>query len=514
MVKIGSILIIMALAAVLANTVHAKDKIVWPYVCFKPVYICEDNQLARGSGFHILNLLWQKMPEYEHELLKMPIKRIIESTKQGEHQLFYGMYKTPAREKSFHFSMPCRISTPTFLVVRKADLSKFGNGKQVSLHHFLANDKLTFLYLQSVSFGKGIDELLERYKNEPNVLTEHDTTNMIGKSLKLLLNSRIDYMLSMDGTRYDASKLGIADKIAFIPLVEQNRYDVGYIIAPKNEWGLAMIDRVNATLKKVIPTEAFFQYFTPLVEGVTIPILRKQFNEHILAPSNEYVYLTAIQEEQTHAMAKEILREAYRRIGYNVLFESFPGHRSLIMANNGESDGDVARIGKTEKAFPNLIPVPTPILWFKGVAFAKNVDREINEWNDLKGLRIGIIRGIRYSEIGTKGLSPFFAKDMTHLFKLLNQGRIQVAIAVLKAGELEISQNYKTSGIRKFGKALFSAPLFHYVHKKNSHLVPELNNSLQEMEKTGETVKIIDTYLLDVANRKPKQQENKTNDNQ
>ncbi len=155
------------------------------------------------------------------------------------------------------------------------------------------------------------------------------------------------------------------------------------------------------------------------------------------------VFITAIQNEQTHATAKEVLREAYRRIGYNVRFETFPGQRSIVMANNGESDGDVARIAGTEKEFPNLIPVPTPVILFKGMVFTKNITREIKTWKDLEGLNVGIIRGIRYSEIGTRGLSRYYAEDMTHLFRLLDQDRIQVAIAVSMAGKIEISKNFR-----------------------------------------------------------------------
>jgi uncharacterized protein (TIGR02285 family) len=100
----------------------AKEEIVWPYICYKPVYICDDNQLVGGSGYHILNLLWEKMPVYEHVLVKMPLKRVLESAKQGKHQIFYGLYKTPDREKFLEFSIPCRISTPTYLITRKTDL--------------------------------------------------------------------------------------------------------------------------------------------------------------------------------------------------------------------------------------------------------------------------------------------------------------------------------------------------------------------------------------------------------
>ena len=211
--------------------------------------------------------------------------------------------------------------------------------------------------------------------------------------------------------------------------------------------------------------------------------------------NNRSVCITAIQNEQTHAMASEVVREAYRRIGYKARFVSFPGRRSLEMANTGESDGDVARIAGTDKAFPNLIPVPTPVIWFKGIVFTKHVTREISSWDDLNGLRVGVIRGIRYAIIGTEGLNPYFAEDMTHLFRLLEQDRIQVAVTVLDAANVEIHKNFRNSGIHMAGKPLYSAPLYHFVNKKNQHLIPDLNQALQTMTRQGDIDKILDNAL-------------------
>jgi len=225
------------------------------------------------------------------------------------------------------------------------------------------------------------------------------------------------------------------------------------------------------------------------------------FNEaHASEIKGRIIVVSGIVNEQTHAMAKEVLHEGYRRIGYDIRIKFFPGRRSLESANMGHTDGDIARIAGTEKKFTNLIPVATPIIYFQGAAFTKSVTRKINSWRDLKGLRIGIIRGIRYSTIGTKGLNPFFAEDMTHLFKLLDDDRIQVAIAVLNAGKVEIHKKFNNSGIHVAGTPLYSAPLYHFVHKKNEHLIDDLNRVLKDMARQGEIDKILNKALQNLLN--------------
>jgi hypothetical protein len=46
-----------------------------------------------------------------------------------------------------------------------------------------------------------------------------------------------------------------------------------------------MLKKVNRALRKLIPTEAYFQLFTPLVGENMVPELRRQFNALILEPS-------------------------------------------------------------------------------------------------------------------------------------------------------------------------------------------------------------------------------------
>lgn len=208
------------------------------------------------------------------------------------------------------------------------------------------------------------------------------------------------------------------------------------------------------------------------------------------AADSRRMVISAIVNEQTHAMAKHVLREAYRRIGYSVLFDDLPGQRALEWADKGVTDGDAARIEGTENTYTHLIRVKVPVVHFEGVAFTKTVDRPIRRWEDLKGFRIGVVRGIRYSAIGTEGMEPFFANDMTHLFTILDKGRIEVAVAVLDAGRIEIEKHFKDSGIHVSGSPLFTAPLYHFVHIKHSQLVGPLEAALSDMTASGQMERI------------------------
>jgi len=231
------------------------------------------------------------------------------------------------------------------------------------------------------------------------------------------------------------------------------------------------------------------RFFSLLVVSLLLPFLVQAEGEH------GHVRLSAIDDEMTHGAAIEILRKVYHRVGYTVDIELLPAKRSLEQANLGNTDGDVARIAGTENSFPNLRPIPTPILTFKGVAFTKIKGERIDAWNDLAGYSVGIIRGIRYSEAGTRGLNRYFVKDMAQLFKVLNNGRVQFVVAGASAGGWFVKENHADSGIHRAGGALHEAPLYHFIHKKNAHLVSQLDETIKKMEESGELEAIFSGFF-------------------
>lgn len=202
--------------------------------------------------------------------------------------------------------------------------------------------------------------------------------------------------------------------------------------------------------------------------------------------------ISGIEGQPTHIMAAQVLEAAYKQIGCTLNVHFIPGVRSLAWANSGKTDGDIARISGTEKAYPNLVQVPTPVITFRAAAFTINGGKPIKTWEDLRGLRIGIVRGIRYAQIATQGMSPIMANDIDHLFSLLVEGRISYAVSALTTSIIKISGDFKGSGIHQAGAVLYDAPLYHFLNEKHAILIDPLNAALQEMESSGETERILE----------------------
>jgi len=193
----------------------------------------------------------------------------------------------------------------------------------------------------------------------------------------------------------------------------------------------------------------------------------------------------------THRFAQYSVAEAYHRLGIKTEFSELPCRRSLIEANAGRFDGEVARIYGVTNAFENLVQLDSPTIMIEGIAFKQGEELAVKTWEDLRGYSIGIIRGELYAKKGTASLNPTVVDTYDQLLSLIVLGQLEIGVVIKRDFEiLENSPKFMDRGLRMVGEPLFSAPLFHLVHKKNKQLVADLNKIFKSMWENGDTQQI------------------------
>ncbi|HEY9080468.1 transporter substrate-binding domain-containing protein [Magnetovibrio sp.] len=196
------------------------------------------------------------------------------------------------------------------------------------------------------------------------------------------------------------------------------------------------------------------------------------------------------QTNAIHQIAADFIVEAYKRIGRNVEFVDLPNRRSLMLANEGDCDAETIRIADMGKTYPNLIAVPVIVTELQAVAFMGHDDKTdhslINDWKDIQGLETAIINGEIYAERNTANMSVSKVRTYTQLFTMLEQGRIDVAIGIRRVGLVERSRNFPNASFHVHGAPLLRAPMYHYIHRKNTHLLRPLTEVLNAMRASGE----------------------------
>lgn len=183
-------------------------------------------------------------------------------------------------------------------------------------------------------------------------------------------------------------------------------------------------------------------------------------------------------------VAEKALHAAYAELDIDVQFKRFPPKEVLQMSNTGKVDAELTRIAGIEKEFPNLVMVPVPVIQVKHSAFTRGETLQLAGWESLRPYKIGIRRGIILHDRKTQGMQRLFADTNEQLFRLLEQGRVEVVASNALVGGILIHK-LQLTGITMVEPPLSTSDLYHYVHKKHTQLVPKLTQVLKAMTADG-----------------------------
>lgn len=212
----------------------------------------------------------------------------------------------------------------------------------------------------------------------------------------------------------------------------------------------------------------------------------------LLAPSsaqaNQRAPLVFSRQTGTFDDAGEnLLREAYQRIGIGVKATVLPGERGLVLANHGQTDGELNRIAGLERDYHNLVMVPVPLSTIEAVALVRNTRFKVAGWESLKGREIGIRLGTKFAEKGTKGMKVSAVAQYPALLKMLELGRIDVVVGSRSTLQAEL-QKMRDEGDAEMATnlSILEPPIdniktYHYLHIKHKALLPEITKALNEV---------------------------------
>ena len=205
-----------------------------------------------------------------------------------------------------------------------------------------------------------------------------------------------------------------------------------------------------------------------------------------IASAQQPLTLTQIVDTPDQAIGAVIVKAAYEKLGMPVKFEILPGKRALMESSEGRADGEVHRIIEIGDEYPALLRVPTPINYIEPSVFSKNHEFEVMDCPALQGYQIGIVRGVKHSQLCTQGMENVLAgNDLTAVMRMLNAGRIDLLITARINGLL-MAKELKLDTIKPLSPPLSRFWVYHYLHKSHKELVPRIDNVFKSMQESGE----------------------------
>ncbi len=244
----------------LTGSTQAMDSVTWMEANAPPFFILEGDQKGQGYEDVVTDILKENLPEYTHKEIAANLSRHIYSFKAEEKVCNVGLFKTPEREEFLYFSTPSFFTLPTVLVIKKKDYTTFGGSKEILLDNLLKEGKVTLGRAAGRSYGKHVDEVLDRYKGK-DTLFVFEGDSLSRNFFKMLQKGRLDGLIALpEEALYLAELLNFRDEIMTLTIKEnQLSYQswISYVGCSKTEWGKEIIEKINQVLLAQRPTNRY-----------------------------------------------------------------------------------------------------------------------------------------------------------------------------------------------------------------------------------------------------------------
>ncbi len=200
--------------------------------------------------------------------------------------------------------------------------------------------------------------------------------------------------------------------------------------------------------------------------------------------------IAKIENAPDHILGGMLLEVIYKRANIPLDLTIMPSARALMQSSRGRIDGELQRIFKFGESYPTLLRVPTPFTYFEPTAFSVRHQIPISGWSSLEGYKIGVVRGMKFAELGLKGMeNVLWLTGSDQLFKMLDAGRLDIIVSARFDGFYHIKK-LQLNSIRQLQPVIERHQLYHYLHEKHKNLIPIIDDVIKSMKKSGELAKL------------------------
>ena len=191
----------------------------------------------------------------------------------------------------------------------------------------------------------------------------------------------------------------------------------------------------------------------------------------------------------------QVVAEVFERLGLKGRVEMYKASaRALINANNSVDQGVAMRVKGLDQKFPNLVRVEERLISNDFVAYSKDGDIKIVDWNSLEPYVATYIHGwVIFERNLVAGQKKHAVKQPDQMFIMLDKGRVDLVLYERWQG----LQRAHDTGVKVMvhEPPLASVDMFMYVHKDHAHLAPKMAAALRDMKADGSYQAIIDRTL-------------------
>ena len=231
----------------------------------------------------------------------------------------------------------------------------------------------------------------------------------------------------------------------------------------------------NSNLRFVVRT-AFIHLSCTLAFLIFLPTLNADVTKWSVSTTSPTPYFNAEGDGYHVQLAKEI----FKRAGIEIQMQFLPAKRALKNLSAGLDDAMYVRAKAFELKDNELIRVPVSPHQAEFAAFTADPTLNIQDWQDLRDLKVAYVRGWRVFDGRTT--NSVKVDDPVALFRQLKIGRVQ-AVLFEKVAGLYQAQLMGFPSIQAF--TLARQDMYVYLNKKHARYLDPLAAAIQSVNQDG-----------------------------
>ena len=266
---------------------EVKEKIIWADIEYAPFYITKGENKGKGASQMHREAIIKSMPNYIHEIKKLPTTRLFKSLENGEDICFVDMNYTDNRAKTMAYGLATSIHSRHVVVALKENLKNFmnKNGK-ISLKSLERNPPLS----TAISKGRSFDSHIDPFINSGKVKVKHlNLNNTSSSGLQMVSGKRVDFVFEYpEAVNYILrDKEKEIDQLIFIPLSDRKKknYQMSYLVCSNTQWGQSRVIAINEAIKKVKNTDRYIKAIESWMPNSMLKEFRVDYKKYFV-PNN------------------------------------------------------------------------------------------------------------------------------------------------------------------------------------------------------------------------------------
>lgn len=259
--RVAASCFLICLVSSYARAEEQKPQLDWAATDFPPFMILEGPAKGQGVWDELSRVVQANLPDFEHVDVKMTNSRFMEELKDGKNLCKIYFFKTPEREKYLYYSIPAVVFLTNHVVMRRETYEEMRKPDRIDLNELLVDQRFRGGFTINRSYALDMDTVIAANRNAPHLtFMVADNTSYF----KMMAEGRLDYILDFPvAVAYWSKVLGLdPDRFVSVPIVSSTMYTTTYVVCTKNAWGAQLIDRINAILRKEIPTKHYLEMVT------------------------------------------------------------------------------------------------------------------------------------------------------------------------------------------------------------------------------------------------------------